>query len=702
MSKPAFDPNKPFEPVQQAKPPFDPNKPFEEASPGLASRALGAIKSGAEWVGDKYSRYATAPMRAAIGEEVKNGLAGKPISAFLGQMGQDPSTAPTGQAIAEGVGIPNKDYSAHSKEPGPEDPDYFRYMNEPLFREQYLKSGKGSDYTFNPSKDAGTAVEIGADPLLMGLGPLKVANGLAEAGKTAFGLAGKGLGSAVELGTKGVDLATGTQTASRFMNAAVETKDVAKAGAEAVFDHVKGMFNPRVAKDYPRFKAIAEKNGLDPSILPESVEFGQGSSIDSMARAHREGPAGGPSREMFQEAVDSVHTAHEKALAKLGGGPPLGPLEAGNALRDGYQDGIKKFFDGIEMTRDRVVNGMKGPDGQYIIPPAKGLMIDGDAMEKLSSKLNGVEKYAKGLVERGIDSADQAQGQYLLNAVNQARNSNGSFKQMTEAMRSIARKAFGKPIQGQIPHDIDKLREIYFSMDDAQIATVGKHVSPEFASELVANNKAMSEMFKKRDQVAHILSNPELAPEAAFNRAVMSADTDQIEALRKILSPQEFDRQRAAFVHVLTADKGFDGMYSAMRRKLPQLSMWFMDNPQALQDIVERIELGQRFGKEVLSTSGTGASNVFHDLTKHATGAVRDQVMLERLKGTARAAEQAPADIQMSKTGSAGGLPVYQTGETPKMKYIIQGTRLVPTNSNPRGPAEDTAVERRMKSPKSR
>jgi hypothetical protein len=670
--------------------------------PSLGSRIATGAKDAAAWVGDKYERYATAPMRSAIGEELKNGLGGKPISAFMGQMGQNPANAPSGQEIAEKIGVPNQDYTAHSKEPSPTDPDYFRYMNEPLYREQYLKTGKGSDYTLNPSRDVGAAVEIGADPLLMGLGPLKVARGLVKAGGEAASLAGKAVGAGLDLGAKGLDLATGSERATGALNAAVQTKDLAKAGAEAVYNHVKGMFNPHVAEDFPRFKAIAEKNGIDPALLPESVEFGQGSSIDSMARANREGPAGGNSRKIFQAGIDAVHDAHEQALTKMGGGPPLGETEAGAALRDGYQQGMQKFFDNIEMTRDRVVSGMKGPDGNYIIPPASGLMIDGEAMAKLNSKVNGIEKYAKGLVERGIDDADQAQGKYLLNAIQQLRNSSGSFKQMTEAMRSVGKKAFGKPIQGQIPHDIEKLRDLYFAMDDAQIATVGKHISPDFANELQANNKAMSEMFKTKDQVAHILSNPEVAPEAAFRRAVVNADTDQIEALRKILDPNEFNRQRAAFVHTITADKSFDGMYSAMRRNLPRLSMWFRDDPQALQGIVERIELGQRFGKEVLSTSGTGASNVFHDIGKHATGAIRDQVMLERLKNAARTAEGASKDIQMAPTGSSGGVPVYSSGAQPPLKYIIQGTRLVPNNSSPRAPAEDndTALSRRLKKSK--
>lgn len=107
--------------------------------------------------------YATgAPVRAGIGA-LQHGES--PIMAFIKQYGKAPETAPTGEQIATDAGVPNVDKTYRSAEPAPNDPDFYRFNNDPTFREQYLKDGKGSDYTFNPAKMAGTGVEMGANLL---------------------------------------------------------------------------------------------------------------------------------------------------------------------------------------------------------------------------------------------------------------------------------------------------------------------------------------------------------------------------------------------------------------------------------------------------------------------------------------------------------------------------------------------------------
>src|SRR4051812_11426584 len=300
-----------------ATPPTDAE--LKAASPGLASRALGALKSGAEYVGEKYGSYVTGPARAAIAEELSKGIEGRPLSAFIEQMGKPSETAPSGQSIAQQLGVPNQDYGLHSKRPAENDPDFFRFNNEPLFAQEYAKTGKGSDYTINPSKDIGAVIEAGADPILLGAGPIKALRGLrvfegVNPVPGLTGLAGKVVGKGLDVTAGGADWLAGSDKATAALNSAVHTKEAVKAGADAVFQSLKGMFNPHIAEDYPRFKAIAEKNGLDPNLLPESVEFGQGSTIDKMAAGKRE--MGGPTQKQFQHAVDSVHDAHDQALTK--------------------------------------------------------------------------------------------------------------------------------------------------------------------------------------------------------------------------------------------------------------------------------------------------------------------------------------------------------------------------------------------------
>ena len=73
--------------------------------PGIYSNYVKPVLGLVGAAANKLDSYTGAPTRAAIGEEEANGLAGKPISAFMNQFGQDPSTAPTGKQLLSGAGV---------------------------------------------------------------------------------------------------------------------------------------------------------------------------------------------------------------------------------------------------------------------------------------------------------------------------------------------------------------------------------------------------------------------------------------------------------------------------------------------------------------------------------------------------------------------------------------------------------------------
>ncbi len=658
--------------------------PVEIDERSLPGRVFDAGSDALKWVGHNYDKYVTAPARSVVMEEIQHGLSGKPISAFKKQFGANPATAPTGQDIVESLGVPNRPVTSGEGS---------------LLRHAFPALSLGHDLLPDATRNAidkttisqaaGKAADIGIDPLLLGAGPISGAKAIGTGVKNAASLLKSGGGLALNAGIKGADLLAGSNKATQAAEGVKDTYQIAKASAEAVANTLRDTFRPKQAADWPKFEAIAKKNGIDPSILPESVEFGRGSAIDSAARARREGLAGQPHHDTFLDANSKVQNAFDTTLSKAAGGPVLDPTNAGVSLRSGYNEGLRNFFDSMDLTHDKILD--------Y----APGLYVDRDAMATVASKVNGIEKYAKGLIARGIDDADQTQGRYLLNAVQQIRNANGSYKQMTEALRSIGRKAFGPSVPGQIPHDIEKLRELYFSTDEALLNTVRKHVNPDFADELSANNAAMSAMFKNKDQVAHIIADSGVAPENAFQRVVLNGDTDQIAALKQILSPEEFAKQRAAFVGNLIKREpdqsfNFNQLYSALRNKQPQLDAWFSGDPagaEQLKSMLEQIELGKRFGKEVLSTSGTGASNVFHNIKKNLTGAITDDVVLEKMKASARGRTPAipPPAATRPPSGAVPNLtPPPDGASKPLPFYLLEGSR--PLSPSPeRSPGQDNS-----------
>lgn len=144
---------------------FDWNQ-FEAEPEAPKVRSLGAqFLDGLVSVGKKVDSYTGAPTRAAISSlqnEVES--PGKAIGAFARQFGEDPDRAPTGKSIVMKAGVPDRDIALQSKAPASGDADYYRFHNDPKFREQYLKSGKGSSMTVNPAGIAGLGMDIVADP----------------------------------------------------------------------------------------------------------------------------------------------------------------------------------------------------------------------------------------------------------------------------------------------------------------------------------------------------------------------------------------------------------------------------------------------------------------------------------------------------------------------------------------------------------
>lgn len=159
MSKPKFDPNKPFEAAD--KPKFDPNKPFEapggeeqgleENSTSLLGAAGKGLLGVAGAVGSFVDRFTGAPTRAGIGAiQDGKGIMGA-IPAATEQFGADPELAPTGKQIAQKAGVP--DTALSEKMP---------YMYSEDGHGLTMKKGGMLDPT--ASGAAGLVVDVAADP----------------------------------------------------------------------------------------------------------------------------------------------------------------------------------------------------------------------------------------------------------------------------------------------------------------------------------------------------------------------------------------------------------------------------------------------------------------------------------------------------------------------------------------------------------
>lgn len=538
--------------------------------------------------------FTGAPTRKAVMASMKGE---NPIPAFLGQFGENPENAPTGQDIARKMGASDKTASDVL-------PDLFNDTGEGW----QLQKGGWADPS--ASGAAGLAIDIGAD--WSNLIPVSAAAKLAgKAGVEATDLAAKA-------SAKVADVATGTKIASELL-------DGTKKAGKSLKSAVNAVAKPERAQGWDKITEVARQNGIDPELLSESIEFGPNSFISRTARNVREGAAGEEALKRFQQGADQIGNAVGKGVENLGGGKPLGAVDAGQVIREGFGEYSKKFFDNIDLTHGK------------IIKTQPGLFVDREAMGRIQSLANGIEKHAVGLIKRG-DDVDVSQGRYLLRKAQQLRSTNGSYKQMHEVMTSIREKAFPKKqIIGAIPHDVDRLRDMYFTIDDALIDTTRKHVNPEFADEIVANNQAISSFYRDKSHVISEIAGRDVADEQVFNRLL--GNTKKIEALKKVISPEAFQKVRGAYLnqsikrtpdgHVL-----YGSSLNALRNDRDILGALF--SPEEIGKIEEVLKLGDSHGPAILSHSGTGASVSFNDLPRGiATGTAKEK-MLEYLKAKAR------------------------------------------------------------------
>lgn len=631
MSKPAFDPSKPFEVAPGGeKPPFDPSKPFEVGEENRLSLEEPSLLSKAGDVvarfGQAVDSYTGAPTRAAIGA-MQDGRS--PLSAFTSQWGESPSKAPSGPEIMVKAGVDNQPIVISADQQRK-----FDQMNNPGLYASLNKAGVEYQDKELPSKASalGTLVNLGADwtNAIPAVGMLKNVGRGAKAGAEVALDATKALAKTTRAGEAIVDTAKATK------------------------DALANVFKPTQAKDFGEFVEIAQKNGIDPSLLPESVEFGPGSVISRGARTVREGPIGEADMAKFETGLNAVSDAIDNHVSKISGGMPLNPIEAGEAIRAGYNKRVDDLFNTVDVTYSRVID---------MLPGAR---LTPESAESVASKLNSIEKWAKGRVMRGFTKTDRTQGEQVLAAINAVRAGNGSLKQTYEAMTDIGRVAFkqAKTAASDVPPDVEKFRDLYFKLREEFINTTARLGGPDMADDLINSNQLITMFHQDKAPIAKLLANKEIAPEKLFKSLIVNGDSKRIVALKEILSPEEFNQLRGSYLEsIIQRDSygrvNFGALRTALQRNQSIVSSLF--TPEEITDLGQVVKLGERFGPAVLSTSGTGGSGLYRNMLEGIKSGATNRTTLEYMKDAARgrsakvaekAAREAPKSAPSSQLDS--------------------------------------------------
>lgn len=553
--------------------------------------------------GNAVDSYTGAPARAAIGaaQEGKN-----PITAGWNQIGADPKTAPTGKDIAKRAGL-----STDETIPIGGRTEMQRMMG--IDEDEAV----GPAMKVSPAGVAGLGIDLAADPTNL------IGSGLVSKGLSKLAPIVKGGGkAAAELTVQGAKALPGAK-------AIAVGAEVAKDSVVNTASALKKLVNPLQAADHKELLAIADRAGIDRTLLPEAVEFGESSFITRASRNRAEGVLGQDHLKKFEQGLEAVRGATEKKIETIAGGSVPSAVEAGEILKGGYDDAVDRLFNDVDFTYNSVID------------QSPGARLTEASLEKVSSKLNGIEKTAKGLMKRGITNTERGQAEQLLRAVEAVREGNGSLKQTYEAMSMIGRHAFKKAKNSlaDIPIDQQKFKDLYFTLRDEFINTTAATMGDDVANALIDSNQQITMFNENKNSIAGLIGNNNLAPEKLFNSLVANGDTKRLKALKEILTPEQLGQIKGAFLEsqIKRAADGsftFKSLHGNIRNKKTIMAELFTGDE--INELTDLIRLGDRFGNPVLSTSGTGASNIFRDIGSSLRSSAENDTVINLLKDRAR------------------------------------------------------------------
>ena len=567
-----------------------------------------AFENIVEPIGTAVKSVTTAPLFSGI-SAIQRGE--NPILAAYKQFGASPEKAPSGQQILEQAGVTQRPIG------------------------EFVPPISGTFADIPVSQALGVPLEIGADiafPLgvaIKGIGT--VAKGVSKAGLTTGKLAAKG-------GIGALELVTGSKLPSK-----------AAAYAEEIAGKTTGMakgLSPVVSKDYEKYAKIAKENNIPEELLPSSVKYEPG-FVTRAESAIAKGPAGQELAIKQNASIDAVQKAVDNRLNKISGTDRiLEKQEAGENLRKFYDEGVQQVFGNADITYKKVQ--------QY----APGLFVNREELPKIVSKLNGIENTAKGLVARGITNTEKEQGRQLLRAVAAFRNTNGSFKQTTEALQQIGRAAFGSASSlADIPVDKKRLQDLYFTVSDALINTVKKDINPVFAKELADNNKVISQFLSDKSLVASDIGNKAVGNDILLNR--IFSNSKKAQALESIIGPKSFNVLKSSYLDDLLR-KGKDEINFSQASNIlskKKSSLKEILNKKEFEDIKGLTELGQKIGPPILPhVPETGVTGLFKEVPEQILRGVTTEKFLDYLK-------------RPSKIPIKSGLPI-SAGRSPLIKRL--------------------------------
>ncbi len=484
----------------------------------------------------------------------------KGIEAFTGQFGRDPSKAPTGKQIAsEELGLSTETLGT--------------------------KTGGAVPFGVSPAGIAGLTIDVTADPTnLVPVGT--AAKTVAKTGKKIFGGGGN-------VGGGLVDIVTGTKLGTGLT-------DAVGAGFKKAGEVTGAPFISKEAPDFKKFAEISLRNNIDVEDLPTSVKFGKGSAASKQERFRAQG-VGTEADEItfnFEKKKQQVNDAIVNEVDKLSGKLKLDAKNAGLLIRDGWSKRVSNVMDDLEVRYDNAVADPRA-------------LIEDQAFIKMDTALNKIKKDATRRAKPHRGEATVKSNEEILGWINAIESGNGSYKQTLEIMRDLGEEAFKAPNPLIAGADKAELKKMYFALRDGLTDTAMFH-NPTVGEQLIKNNEILSGLIGEKNTLSKVIGNPNLDDAQLFKSLVQNGNANDYAALKSFFSPDELQAIKGAFINETMNADGFTDIIRAkstrntLNRKKTALVELFEEGE--LQNFNDLLELSDRLGIDVLSTSGTGST----------------------------------------------------------------------------------------------
>jgi len=610
----------------------------EKTEPSIGAKALEGVAAAGEFI----DRFTGAPARAAIGqlqEDVtKPGLA---LGAAIKQFGEPSRRAPTGKEIATTAGL--------SPEEDIEIPGISRLV------------GKVS-----PAGIAGLGVDIAADP-----------TSLVPAGLIARGIKGAG-----KLAVKG------SVSATKFA-----LPGAAKKAADASA-FIADKFKPTIAKNAGELISFAVEQGITlTDEVKDMLQFDKLSVINRLIRKQAEGVIGEKLMRGVRNAATEVNGAIEKFKNKFSPtGEAISEVTAGEVIKKGLVDAKERLFDDIDVTYSTVAKQFNeaAPAGQSVAL--------GDISDKLPAlferRLAPIRKRVLQIKAGGLERRER-EATSLLKAFDKIDATGGDLESLVLQLREVGEDAFGKIIVGQPSVNVKQTRELYGAISETLVDATRLGLGKKAGKDLIENNARLTKFFSDESAVVQALrSDP--APEKVFRSLVANGDTKKIEALSELLTPEEFNILKNAFIDSVSPKNidelaSFKTVFNSLKRNKRNVAEALFE-PEELGEFINILKLGETLNLPFMSLSGTGGSNSFLSVLKQIPNEIINEKILTSLKATARGLNKASKDELIDAAAQSIGRPPLLGGKISRPFAAQKAAQLSSIDETNR----QTPLERRL------